>query len=264
MDYFRILTDVVPAVRAAGRYIAAEAAGKVWLDADLGVRSKSDPTDFVTRVDVEAERRMVSFLRHAYPEFGVLAEEGTRIAADSGHSWVLDPLDGTRNFIKGYPGYCVSLALVAGAEPVVGIVYDIEADGLYTSFKGGGAWLNGRRLQVATETAARRCMVGVGYPVGIRSDELQRERYLRLITGTAAVRQGGSVARELALVARGALDAFWQPLLSPWDIAAGMLLVQEAGGNVRPLCEGPWPAADTLGMFAASEAAFAQVGELIR
>lgn len=264
MPYARIMAEVVPAVRAAGRFIAAEAAGRIWLDSNLDVRSKSEPTDFVTAVDEETERRLVSFLRHRFPEYGILAEEGTRVAAASGHTWVLDPLDGTRNFIKGHPGYCVSLALVVADEPVIGIVYDIEADELYTSFRGGGAWLDGRRLQVATEAQAGRCMVGVGYPVGIRRDELQRDRYLRLLMGTAALRQGGSVARELALVARGALDAFWQPLLSPWDVAAGMLLVQEAGGRVQPLSDDPWLTAGPLGMFAASQSAFAQVEELIR
>lgn len=264
VDYGAVLDTVVLAVHAAGRFIAAEAAGRMWPGADLKLRSKTDPTDYVTAVDEAVERRLVSYLRQQYPEFGVLAEEGTSRDPEAEHVWLLDPLDGTRNFVKGHPGYCVSLALVRDGQPVIGIVYDIEADALYSSFLGGGARLNGRRLQVGAEADARHCVAGVGYPVGIRRDGGQRERYLRLLSGTAALRQGGSVARELALVARGALDAFWQPLLSPWDIAAGMLLVTEAGGRVEPLSEGPWLSAGTLGVFAASDSAFDPVKELIR
>lgn len=259
-----VLEHVVPAVRATGHYIAAAAAGRSLLPGDLKVRSKSGAADYVTEVDEEAERRLVAFLRRHYPQTGVLAEEGSRVPATGGLTWVLDPLDGTRNFVRGHPGYCVSLALVSGDVPVLAVVHDVEADDLYSAFAGGGAWLNGRRLQVASESDPEHLVVGVGYPADSRSDDTQLQRYLRLLNGTAALRQGGSVARELALVARGALDAFWQPLLSPWDIAAGMLLVKEAGGRVEPLSAGPWLSAGTLGVLAASHAAFDRVQQLLQ
>ncbi len=263
-DLGQMLDELVPVVRAAATFIAAQSAGRAWAEAgDLQVSSKADATDFVTRVDTEVETRMVDWLTANFPGIGVLAEEGTRLDAGSGRFWVLDPLDGTRNFIKGYPGYCVSLALVQDGSPVIGLVHDVEADALYTAVRGEGSYLAGRRLQVAREDDPALCMAGVGYPVASRSDETNLQRYLRLLAGTAALRQGGAVARELALLARGSLDAFWQPHLSPWDIAAGMLLVEEAGGKVETSCTGDWLSAGTLGLFAASQSAFAPIRELI-
>ncbi|HLR46731.1 MAG TPA: inositol monophosphatase family protein, partial [Deinococcales bacterium] len=140
------LRRVTPAVIAAGRYARAEAAALIWEDASLDVRSKADPTDFVTRVDEELERRLVTFLQEEFPGSGILAEEGSEHRLGADDVWVLDPLDGTRNFIRQHPGYCVSLALVREGRPVVGLIYDITADALYTAVRGGGAYCNGRPL----------------------------------------------------------------------------------------------------------------------
>ena len=263
-DLNRMLGEIVPVIRAAGRYIASMAAGHASDRSGLSISAKSHATDLVTQVDREAERRIVSWLLGRYPDTGVLAEEGSRYNPEAGRTWVLDPLDGTRNFIQGHPGYCVSLGLVEGGTPVLGVVYDIEADELYTAARGQGAWLNGRPLSVAGDTDVSMAMVGVGYPHGGRDRERNQEKYLRLLNETAALRQGGAVARDLAYVARGSLDAFWQPHVSPWDVAAGMVLVTEAGGQVETLCEGNWLAAPTLGIFAASASAFDPVRELLR
>ena len=263
-DLSGILSEVVPVVRATGQYIAAMGAGHGLDRSQLEVSSKSHSSDFVTQVDREAERRIVTWLLERFPDIGVLAEEGSRHKPDAQRTWVLDPLDGTRNFIKGHPGYNVSLGLVDSGWPVLGVVYDIEADELYTAARGHGAWLNGRRLSVATDTEVNLAMVGIGYPHGGRHDSLNQQRYLRLLNETAALRQGGAVARELALVARGSLDAFWQPHLSPWDVAAGIALVEAAGGQVEALCAGSWLTAAPLGIFAASASAFDPLREVIR
>lgn len=263
-DLKGMLSEVVPVVRSVGRYIAAMAAGHALNGQELEVSTKSHASDFVTLVDREAEQRMVTWLLARFPDIGVLAEEGSRHNPGALRTWVLDPLDGTRNFIKGHPGYNVSLGLVEDGWPVLGVVYDIEADELYAAARGHGAWLNGRRLGVARETEVSLSMVGVGYPHGGRHDQLNQQRYLRLLNETAALRQGGAVARELALVARGSLDAFWQPHLSPWDVAAGIVLVEEAGGRVETLCEGDWLQAVSLGIFAASDSAFDPLKEVIR
>src|SRR5690554_2871343 len=165
-DLRQMLDELVPVVRAASAFIAAQAAGRALAAADdLQVSSKADATDFVTRVDTEVEARLVGWLTANYPGIGVLAEEGTRLDAGSGRFWVLDPLDGTRNFIKGHPGYSVSLALVQDGRPVIGQIHDIEADALYTAVRGQGSYLAGRRLQVAREADPTLCMAGVGYPV---------------------------------------------------------------------------------------------------
>lgn len=259
-----ILAEVVPVVRATGRYIEAMGASHALNRKQLEIITKSHATDFVTQVDREAERRIVTWLLERYPDIGVLAEEGSRHNPAAARTWVLDPLDGTRNFIQGHPGYSVSLGLVEDGRPILGVVYDIEADDMYTAARGHGAWLNGRRLQVAGDPDVSVAMVGVGFPHGSRDGDLNQRRYLRLLTETAALRQGGAVARDLALVARGSLDAFWQPYLSPWDVAAGMVLVEEAGGQVETLCEGNWLTAAPLGIFAASASAFAPLRELVR
>lgn len=263
MDLRVTAAELLPAVRAAGSYIAAMAAGRALDPDSLSISTKADPTDFVTQVDREVERRLVTWLQQRYPHTGVLAEEGSRSNPGAEYTWVLDPLDGTRNFIKGHPGYNVSLGLVQGSRPVLGVVYDIEADDMYWAARDHGAWLNGRRLQVASEGDASLCVAGVGYPTPARSEPANQDRYVRLLNGTAGLRQGGAVARDLALVARGALDGFWQPTLSPWDVAAGMVLVEEAGGRVEALCEGDWLTAPALGLFAASASAFGPLKELI-
>ena len=259
-----ILDVLVPLVRAAGAFISAQAAERHSpAGLDLDISSKADPVDFVTWVDKEVERRIVGWLRGAYPEIGVLAEEGSFTDTGNGRFWVLDPLDGTRNFIKGLAGYCVSLALVEDGEPRLGLVLDVEADELYTAIRGQGAYMNGRRLKAAEEADPAYCVAGVGFPVVGTPDQASLDRYLRLMNGTSALRQGGSVARDLALVARGSLDAFWQPILSPWDVAAGMLLVSEAGGVNLPDCGDGWLQEKRFGLLAASHAAFPAISELL-
>lgn len=257
------LARVIPAVTAAGEYARAEAAALVLGGGSLDVRAKADPTDFVTRVDEELEERLGGFLRAGFPGTGLLAEEGSREDTEASEVWVLDPLDGTRNFIRGHPGYCISLGLVREGTPVLGIIYDITADHLYTAVRGGGAFRNGRPLRVNTEQRAQQAVVGVGLPAPGLAEEANVRKYLQLMKNTAALRQGGSVARELALVAAGSLDAFWQPFLSPWDVAAGLILVEEAGGRCELSGGRDWLHAGSLGVLAASEAAFPAVARLL-
>ncbi len=246
---------VAKLVVAAGRWIRArafehEAGGQ------LEVSSKSEPSDFVTEVDVAVERRLYSQLTRHFPSYGFMAEEGTSRMPDAEFIWVLDPLDGTRNFINAHAGYCVSLGLLRHGKAVLALVYDVVADELYTAIRGGGAYCNGLKLSVSVSSDPALCTVGVGFTPGARAHAAQVERYLRLLHGTAALRQSGSVARDLAYVARGSLDAFWQPEVSPWDVAAGMLLVEEAGGHVKLLHDGAdWVTAQGLGVVGVSAAA---------
>ena len=193
---------VAPLVVSAGRWIRARA-DEHETGGRLQVSSKADPSDFVTEVDVEVERRLFALLTMHFPSYGFLAEEGTSLTPDAEYVWVLDPVDGTRNFINAHAGYCVSLGLLHRGDAVLGIVYDIVSDELYTAIRGGGAYCNGRRLSVSAATAPGLCTVGVGFTPGARTEAAQVDRYLRLLHGTAALRQSGSVARDLAYVARG-------------------------------------------------------------
>lgn len=258
-----MLHRAIPAVLAAGRHAQAEAAALAWHDSDLDVRSKDDPTDFVTRVDEELERRLVAFLEKEFPGTGILAEEGSRHGVGRDEVWVLDPLDGTRNYIRQHPGYCVSLGLVRAGRPVLGIILDVTAADLYTAVRGGGSFRNGQPLRVAEGAAAELALVGVGLPAPALADAENVSRYLKLMKGTAALRQGGSVARELALVAAGSLDAFWQPFLAPWDVAAGTVIVEEAGGRVDLSHSDDWLREANLGVFAASAAMFGPLSRLL-
>ena len=186
----------------------------------------------VSHVDKEAEARLVKGLSAVLPEAGFLAEEGT--GSGDGHvrfRWVVDPLDGTTNLIHGLPVFCVSVALVDVDDPVIGVVYDPTRDECFTAFKGGGTRLNGQPVQCSGRVQLSDALVATGVP---HWDFTRMEDYLAALTafakGTRGLRRMGSAAIDLAYVACGRFDVFFEYSLQPWDIAAGLLLVQESGG----------------------------------
>ena len=222
------------AVRAARR--AGSIINRASLDnAGLEVRSKRQ-NDFVTRVDHAAEEAVLDVVRKAFPDHAILAEESGAAAGTAEYEWVIDPLDGTTNFIHGFPQYCVSIAIRHRGALAHGVVYDPNRNELFTASKGRGAFLNDRRIRVSKCTRFSEALVGTGFPF----KELNRvEQYVKqfrsIITSTAGLRRAGAAALDLAYVACGRLDAFWELGLSPWDMAAGALLIQEAGGLVGDL-----------------------------
>ena len=222
------------AVRAARR--AGSIINRASLDnAGLEVRSKRQ-NDFVTRVDHAAEEAVLDVVRKAYPDHAILAEESGATQGSAEYEWVIDPLDGTTNFIHGFPQYCVSIAIRHRGALAHGVVYDPNRNELFTASKGRGAFLNDRRIRVSKCTRFSEALVGTGFPF----KELNRvEQYVKqfrsIITSTAGLRRAGAAALDLAYVACGRLDAFWELGLSPWDMAAGALLIQEAGGLVADL-----------------------------
>ena len=222
------------AVRAGRR--AGSIINRASLDnAGLEVRSKRQ-NDFVTRVDHAAEEAVLDVVRKAYPDHAILAEESGAAAGTAEYEWVIDPLDGTTNFIHGFPQYCVSIAIRHRGALAHGVVYDPNRNELFTASKGRGAFLNDRRIRVSKCTRFSEALVGTGFPF----KELNRvEQYVKqfrsIITSTAGLRRAGAAALDLAYVACGRLDAFWELGLSPWDMAAGALLIQEAGGLVADL-----------------------------
>lgn len=187
----------------------------------------------VSHVDKHAEALLVQGLKAVMPEAGFLAEEGTEGARDDARfRWVVDPLDGTTNLIHGLPVYCVSVALVEGDEPVVAVVYDPNRDECFTATKGGGAALNGRPVRCSDRSQLKDALIATGFP---HWDFTRMPEYLKALTsfaqGTRGLRRMGSAAIDLAYVACGRFDAFFEYSLQPWDIAAGLLLVTEAGGK---------------------------------
>ena len=222
------------AVRAARR--AGSIINRAALDGSgYEVRSKR-MNDFVTKVDHAAEESIIEIVRKAYPDHAVLAEESGASTERSEYQWVIDPLDGTTNFIHGFPQYCVSIAIRHRGALAHGVIYDPVKNELFTASKGRGAFLNDRRIRVSKCLRLGDALIGTGFPF----KELgQIERYTgqlkQIMQTTAGVRRAGAAALDLAYVACGRLDAFWELGLSAWDMAAGALMIQEAGGLVGDL-----------------------------
>ncbi|OOG22283.1 inositol monophosphatase [Thioalkalivibrio denitrificans] len=222
-----MLNIAVKAARAAGQVIVRHA-GRI--DA-LNVKNKR-PNDYVSEVDHLAEREIIRVIHRAYPDHAILAEEsGVQGAND--YQWIIDPLDGTTNFLHDFPQFAVSIALRHRGRLDQAVVYDPMKEELFSASRGAGATLNNRRIRVTTLKDLNGALLGTGIP--FREDQ-DLDAYLRglraMLPGTAGVRRAGSAALDLAYVAAGRLDGFWEYGLNVWDMAAGVLLVQEAGGLV--------------------------------
>ena len=189
--------------------------------------------DLVSYVDKESEKRIITELQKLLPESGFIAEEGTNDTRGERFNWVIDPLDGTTNFIQGVPVYCVSIGLLDGDELVVGVVYEVGRDECFYAWKNGGAYLNGEKITVSDRSDIHDALLATGFPY---SDFSRIEEYIEFLRwamkNARGVRRLGSAAADLAYVACGRFDAFWEYDLKPWDVAAGSLLVKEAGGMV--------------------------------
>jgi len=241
-----MLNTAVKAARRAGSII-----NRASLDLERVKVSRKQHNDFVTEVDEAAEKAIIDVLLTAYPDHRILAEESGRSASDQGvakvavgddpaagdnaaeHLWVIDPLDGTTNFIHGYPQYCVSIGLLQRGVVTQAVIYDPNRNDLFVATKGRGAFLNDRRLRVSKRHRMNEALLGTGFPF---KNLETLDRYLgmfRLLTGqSAGIRRPGAAALDLAYVAAGRLDGFFEIGLKPWDIAAGALLVTEAGGLI--------------------------------
>ena len=195
----------------------------------LTVNRKSQ-YDFVSEVDFKAEQEIIKIIRNAYPDHAFLAEESGEHEGND-YVWVIDPLDGTTNFLHGFPQYAVSIALKVKGKLQLGVIYDPTRDELFTAERGGGAMLNNRRIRVSRQNHLEPALLGTGFP--FKSDEYL-DAYLALFkplcVATSGIRRAGAAALDLAYVACGRLDGFWEIGLKEWDMAAGILLIQEAGG----------------------------------
>ena len=205
--------------------------------------SKKGPADFVTNADVRAENTLRSELARARPGFGFLLEEAGAIAGtDESRRWIVDPLDGTLNFTHGIPHFAISIGLEHNGELVAGLIYDPLRDELFHAEKGTGAFLNKHRLRVSSRSKLEDAVIATGISWRGRESHAAYPAELEAVTAKcAAVRQQGSAALDLAYVAAGRYEAYWEPALPPWDIAAGLLIVREAGGYVTEINGGANP-----------------------
>lgn len=249
-----MLTNAVKAARRAGSIItrASQDIGA------LKIRTKTY-NDFVTEVDHAAERAIIEVLKDAYPDHGFLGEESGTDRPDAPNVWIIDPLDGTTNFLHNFPQYCISIALQQQGQITQAVVYDPNRNDLFTATRGRGAFLNDKRIRVTNRLKLQESIIGTGFPF---RDFAHLDPYLAMfkdmVKKTSGVRRPGSAALDLAYVAAGWYDGFWEIGLSKWDIAAGSLLIQEAGGIVGDF-EGNESWFETGNIVGANPKIFAQI-----
>ena len=251
---------MLKAARKAGRSLMRDF-GEV---ANLQVSRKA-PGDFVSRADIKSEKILREELTEARPNYGWLAEEGGETAGkDPTRRWIVDPLDGTTNFLHGLPHWAISIALEHKGEIVAALVFNPASEELFVAEKGGGAWLNDRRIRVSARREMIEMLFATGLPFGGRSDLPDTLQDLaRVLPGCSGVRRWGAAALDLAYVAAGRYDGFWERRLNIWDISAGLLLVKEAGGLTESITRGNNPLIDGS-VVAGTGESFDRFAKLIR
>ncbi len=198
--------------------------------------TEKGPNDFVTEVDLASEQAIIETLKEAYPDHSIIAEESGLTEGDPNQQWIIDPLDGTTNFIHGLPHFCISMAFKQDGKLEHGLIYDPIRQELFTASRGKGTYLNDKRVRVSACNHLSQALIGTGFPF---KQKQQFDHYMQTFSAiflqTSGIRRGGSAALDLAYVAAGRLDGFWELSLQPWDIAAGVLMIQEAGGLIGDL-----------------------------
>lgn len=223
-----LLNVMVNAVSKAGRSLTRDF-GEIE---NLQISLKG-PGDFVSQADLKAEKVLRDSLNKDRPGYSFLMEEGGEIETGSTHRWIIDPLDGTTNYLHGNPFFAVSLALESDGQLMAGVIYNPITEELFTAEKGRGAFVNDRRMRVANRSSLDQCVIATGVPaLNKRGHGVALFEQRNIMTQCAGVRATGSAALNLAYVAAGRFDGYWEAGLSPWDVAAGMLMIREAGGFV--------------------------------
>ncbi len=230
-----MLNVAIEAAREAGRFLKL-GIGKVrTIEVKAG-----DERNLVSEMDKGAEERIISIIRRNYPSHAILAEESGGSLAPAEYRWIIDPLDGTTNYLHGVPIFSVSIGIERRGELVAGVVYDPNQDEMFTAEKGGGAFLNGKRLKVSSSSVLSESLLVTGFPYNVTENpDNAVEHFVHFLMEARGVRRLGSAAIDLCYVAAGRFDAFWEVSLSPWDMAAGALLVQEAGGRITDMQGAP-------------------------
>jgi len=228
LDYELLCNKVIAITRLTGNFIRKES-----MNFDANAIEFKGLNDLVSYVDKNAEKQLVRNLKKLIPEAGFTTEEETINSKGEVYNWIIDPLDGTTNFIHGIPTYAVSIALYEGDQPVIGVVYEINRGEMFYTYKGGAAYLNNKEIRVSGRTALADCLLATGFPY-YQFDK--QAKYMQLFSEMMqkchGLRRIGSAAVDLAYVACGRFDAFFEYNLNAWDVAAGAYLVQQAGGNI--------------------------------
>jgi myo-inositol-1(or 4)-monophosphatase len=223
---------------------AAKAAGVIhrrFYGKTLNIQYKGrNSLNLVTQVDQLSERKIISTLKKKFPTHDFLGEESGRLGNNSAYTWVIDPLDGTTNYAHSYPFFCVSIALLHHGKPIVAVVYDALRNECFTAEKNKGAFLNGKRLKVSTIGDLEKSLLCTGFAYMVRETHYNLDNFAHFVLTSQGVRRDGSAAMNLAYVAAGRLDGFWERGIQAWDMAAGVLLIWEAGGKVTDITGKPY------------------------
>ncbi len=228
MNLEHICEKVITTAKAAGAFIAQER-----INFDLNRVELKGKANFVSYVDKKAEEMIVDALRELLPESGFITEEGTAFDSGEKFRWVIDPLDGTTNFIHGMPPYAVSIGLMEEEEIILGVVYEISRDECFYAWKGSKAMLNGKEIHVSKASTTGEALISTGFPYGVlkNTDEfIDTMKYF--MANSHGLRRLGSAATDLSYVAAGRFEAFWERGLSPWDVCAGAIILKQAGGKI--------------------------------
>jgi len=231
-----LTTQVASLSKSIGRWM------KEQTDVHEHMAEEKSDNNLVTFVDKESERRFVEGLSALLPEAGFVAEEGTGVRNESGLNWVIDPLDGTTNFVHGMPVWCTSIALCDGNKPILGVIFDPNSDECFTAWKGGGAYLNNKPIHVSKITTLQQSLFATGFPYyNFGREEEYMLLFRDMMHSTRGLRRLGSAALDMAWTACGRVDGFYEYCLQPWDVAAGCIIVEEAGGRVSEFNGGDNP-----------------------
>lgn len=230
-----MLNVAVEAVKEAGKFL------KYSIGRVRSVETKKgEVRNLVSEIDKMSEEKIIGIIKRHYPNHAILAEESGGSETTSEYKWIIDPLDGTTNFLHGVPIYCVTIAVERKEEVVAGVIYDPNLDELFTSEKGSGAYLNGKRMAVSHTSALIQSLLVTGFPYDIaKNPDHATEHFVNFLVEARGIRRLGSAALDLAYTAAGRFDGFWEVNLNPWDMAAGMLFVCEAGGKVTDFAGAP-------------------------
>lgn len=230
-DYLRV---AVEAAQAAGKLLLEKIDSVAWVEHKGAI-------NLVTEMDVKSEELIKKEIRNAFPDHQIMAEESDMPDRKADFRWIIDPLDGTTNYAHGFPLFCVSIALEIRGAVEVGVVYDPTRDDLFTATRGGGAFLNSRKISVSQTPSLNESLLATGFPYDLRESEANNfDHWNTMLPRAQAVRRAGSAALDLCYTACGRFDGFWELKLFPWDIAAGALMVREAGGRVTDFGGGPF------------------------
>ena len=222
-----MINDIIYIAKEAGQIV------REGFNKNLKIEYKSNDSDLVTNIDKASEKLITDFIKKKYPSHGILAEEGGSIKNSSEYIWVVDPLDGTVNFAHGLPIFSISIGLQKDGKTIAGVVYDIPNDVLYSAEKDGGAYSNNEKIRVSENSNIAHSILVTGFPYNIRENPYNAlEKFVALTKASRGMRRLGSAAIDFCYVAKGVFDGFWEVYLNPWDICAGKLIVEEAGGRV--------------------------------